>query len=591
MPEAAPPVRSYGRKRKIVDEESVEDSPKHTSTTPMTMESLSRLSENGESNQQLTMNDVELDVHNRTKRQNSLTNGSSEPQTVCNNNDILPSATSTATPASSYDASEPNALDYDKPSVKLVISKKKGSIFKSRAIDGESGESKNKKRHVYKHKWDVDESLEEKTSAAGVKSNSHEAAYADDFDMDDSPAIGSLSGTNANTVSKYSRSSVPDEDLRIRNVKKAHQMQEIGEFQEMDDDVEYILESLKAQNPIATRSLAAIQLASKCMTPAFRMHVRAHGTATKFFAALCDATQNQSLGLCTATIMFVLIQDNLNMDLDKHSLELMLNLLDSDISGKNNFKESGLTDEQSHRNEQKVLEICREIKGQGKAEHLHLDQISTGTLAMETLLTLTSKRAGEWFKDEMRKLGGLDHIINTVCECSNQISDNIVEWTEPLLAKLRKIERCLRVLENLSDRNEDNQKYLLNVKDGQLVDMLVRFFKLCDNEIVRYPTDDFTAAGAVGRVLREGLVPTLKVLINLTHTFNDRPFGAVIVGQRTNIFDVSLHLLFQSPQYIPEKCVFEQSLLVSTFGIFIYVKFVVWTPSERCDNNLFTLFL
>lgn len=286
-------------------------------------------------------------------------------------------------------------------------------------------------------------------SFSNRKDNPPRSAFESDFDMDEPESTSTLGGSNFSTLSKFTRtarSNVPDQDdLRIRNVKKAHQMQEIGEFQEMDDDVEYILESLKSQNPIATRSLAAIQLAFKCMTPAFRMHVRAHGTATRFFSALHDATQNQSLGLCTAAIMFVLIQDNLNMDLDKHSLELMLNLLDSDISRQNNYKETGLTDEQSQRNEQKVIEICRDIKSQGKAEHLNLDNISIGTLAMETLLTLTSKRAGEWFKDEMRQLGGLEHIINTICECCKQISEYVIEWTETLLEKLRKIERCLRV--------------------------------------------------------------------------------------------------------------------------------------------------
>ena len=39
--------------------------------------------------------------------------------------------------------------------------------------------------------------------------------------------------------------------------------------------------------------MSAITLASKCMAPAFRMHVRAHGTVTKFFRALHDATKDQ----------------------------------------------------------------------------------------------------------------------------------------------------------------------------------------------------------------------------------------------------------------------------------------------------------
>lgn len=39
----------------------------------------------------------------------------------------------------------------------------------------------------------------------------------------------------------------------VRNVKKAYQIQESGEFQEFNDDVEYILDALQDNNPIATR--------------------------------------------------------------------------------------------------------------------------------------------------------------------------------------------------------------------------------------------------------------------------------------------------------------------------------------------------
>lgn len=39
----------------------------------------------------------------------------------------------------------------------------------------------------------------------------------------------------------------------VRNVKKAYQIQESGEFQEFNDDVEYILDALQDDNPIATR--------------------------------------------------------------------------------------------------------------------------------------------------------------------------------------------------------------------------------------------------------------------------------------------------------------------------------------------------
>ena len=39
----------------------------------------------------------------------------------------------------------------------------------------------------------------------------------------------------------------------IKNVKKAHQIQDSGEFQEFNDDVEYIMDGLKMKKNISTR--------------------------------------------------------------------------------------------------------------------------------------------------------------------------------------------------------------------------------------------------------------------------------------------------------------------------------------------------
>ena len=41
---------------------------------------------------------------------------------------------------------------------------------------------------------------------------------------------------------------------------------------------------------------------------------------------------------------------------------------------------------------------------------------------METLLSLTSKRAGEWFKEELRELGGLDHLVSFLIELCNLLN-------------------------------------------------------------------------------------------------------------------------------------------------------------------------
>lgn len=434
--------------------------------------------------------------------------------------------------------------------VKLVISKKKGSIFKSRALVKD--EEINKKRHVYKHKWDNDNSAkdenyeldenmdgddhkkEKPSERTASKTSNNNNAYYEDFD--DGEGSG-LSRVQKNTKTSDFDMGMDDEfyektSLRcdrkakpyytvVRNVKNAHQIQEIGEFQDMDDDVEYILSNLKQENQMSTRCLSTLQLASKCMSPSFRMHVKAHGIVTKFFKALEDAPSDPSLGLCTAMVMFVLSQDTLNMDLDRDSLELMLNLLECDTSHKSALKDNA-TYKQQQEKKMKVREMCEEIQSQGKSIHLNLDNITVGQLAMETLLSLTSKRAGEWFKEELRTLGGIEHILKTVCECFNQVNGCQREWTENLLEMLGKIERCLRVLENVTQLNEENQKYILYYRNQTFLKTLVNLFKLLDQEMTFYPTTDKTPKDHVGVSIREVLVPLLKVLINLTHPFNDK---------------------------------------------------------------------
>ena len=61
-----------------------------------------------------------------------------------------------------------------------------------------------------------------------------------------------------------------------------------------------------------------------------------------------------------------------------------------------------------------VIDICTEMKAAGHAGSLNIDLLSADHLAMETLLSMTSKRAGEWFKEELRELGGLGHLARLV---------------------------------------------------------------------------------------------------------------------------------------------------------------------------------
>ncbi|XP_024938200.1 protein wings apart-like isoform X2 [Cephus cinctus] len=471
---------------------------------------------------------------------------------------------------------------------------KKGSIFKSRSTGATNG---NKRRALYKHKWcDSDkETNPADTSGTGsnvqnTASSSHTSAGPVAYEEEFEPSKLTRVVTYPETDMDFTDETEAITSIRcgkkvkgfytvVKNVKKAHQIQESGEFQEFNDDVEYILDTLRENNPNATRCLSAIRLASKCMAPAFRMHVRAHGTVAKFFKALHDATKDQSLGLCTATVMFVLSQDRLAMDLDRDCLELMLSLLESDASHKNALDDCGLSRAELLKNKEKVRQLCADIQAQGHAKHLNLDNITVGQLAMETLLSLTSRRAGEWFKEELRELGGLEHIVKTIRECHRHIyASNVPRsgWTDPLLDQLRKVDRCLRVLENVTHMNEENQVYLLKYDNGVLVSTLASLYHLCGHEIPIYPTIDPSDKSSTGAVVRECLFAIIKVLINLTHRFNRQSFGSQAVGSQAGVVECSLYLLLRVPDSLPEEKRFDMMML----ALILLINLV-----EQCDDN------
>jgi len=342
----------------------------------------------------------------------------------------------------------------------------------------------------------------------------------------------------------------------IKNVKTAHEINDHGEFQEFTDDVEYICDGMKPRNKIAARCLAAISLAQKCMKPNFRMHLRAHGEVSKFFSELKDAPSNTSLALCTSTILFVLSQDRLNMDMDRDSLELLLNLLDTDCNIRDALDNSGFDTRELEKNKQKVIDICTEMKSKGHAGTLNLEMISADHLAMETLLSMTSKRAGEWFKEELRELGGLAHLSRTFTDCVNYLTiKQITSWTEQLGEKLKKANRILRVLENVSHENEENCNYLIEygrsveTSEPEFADTLQKLFKLLDEEVQLNPTNDTADKESIGVILRDTLFSVMRVHINLVHDYRNKPYGSLEIGQREGCMYRVLRCIFIMPYW------------------------------------------
>jgi hypothetical protein len=418
-----------------------------------------------------------------------------------------------------------------------------------------------------------------------------------DMDFEDegpSPSEMSFSGNKLNRVTREATSTHPDVSMQevvsvkcpkaqkeyftvIKNVRKGHQIQDDGEFQEFNDDVEYIMEGLQPRHNISTRCLSTVTLATKCMEPPFRMHLRAHGTMSVLLKELKDAPKDAGLALCTATVLFVLSQDRLNMDMDRDSLELVLNLLDTDSRIKDALDGSGMSKKELEKNKQKVQELVGAMKAKGHATNLSLENISADHLSMETLLSMTSKRAGEWFKEELRELGGLDHLVRTSSDCLNfLVADEISMWTEPLHNKLRKTGRVLKVLESVTHENEENCQYLLKYQNGTFLDLIHKLFKLLDEEVPLNPNRDINDKESVSYTLRESLFDVMRVYINLVHDYNETSIGSKMSGEKPDTFELVLHCLFVMPDYLAIEKRFD--VLVLTLTLLINLV-------EHCEEN------
>uniref|UniRef100_A0A665W4P4 Wings apart-like protein homolog n=1 Tax=Echeneis naucrates TaxID=173247 RepID=A0A665W4P4_ECHNA len=367
----------------------------------------------------------------------------------------------------------------------------------------------------------------------------------------------------------------------VQHVKHFNDVVEFGENQEFTDDFEYLETGLKSSQPLNTRCLSIISLATRCAMPSFRMHLRARGKVAQVFKMLSDASQHPNLALCTAALMYILSRDRLNMDLDRACLELMIKLLemDQDYSG----HQDQLTAKEVAKVKEKIRKLCETVHN----KHLDLENITTGHLAMETLLSLTSKRAGDWFKEELRLLGGLDHIVDKVKECVQNLSQE--DDKENLVASLWGAERCLRVLESVTVQNPENQGYLIAYKDSQLIVSSARALWYCEDMIQRYSralnnsslsSSSSSAAlphcsfSNVGKAVEDCMRAVIGVLLNLTH---DNEWGSTKTGEQEQLIVTALNCVLRVPRYIPQ----EQRFDVRVLGLGLLINLVEYSSRNR----------
>uniref|UniRef100_A0A674MWG1 Wings apart-like protein homolog n=1 Tax=Takifugu rubripes TaxID=31033 RepID=A0A674MWG1_TAKRU len=369
----------------------------------------------------------------------------------------------------------------------------------------------------------------------------------------------------------FSRPQVATLYTVVQHVKHFNDVVEFGENQEFTDDFEYLNTGLKCGQPLNTRCLSVISLATRCAMPGFRMHLRARGKVAQVFKTLNDAPQHPNLALCTASLMYILSRDRLNMDLDRSCLDLMIRLLELD-QDRGGVASVECNLQFSAREIAKMKEKIRKLCDTVHNKHLDLENITTGHLAMETLLSLTSKRAGDWFKEELRLLGGLDHIVDKVKECVDNLSQEVDK--EKLVSSLWGAERCLRVLESVTVHNSENQGYLIAYKDSSLIVSSAKALNRCEQMIQRYSRELNSDCTAVGKAVEDCMKAVIGVLLNLTH---DNEWGSTKTGEQEDLIMTALNCVLKVPQLFPQERRFD----IRVLGLGLLINLVEYSARNK----------
>lgn len=368
---------------------------------------------------------------------------------------------------------------------------------------------------------------------------------ANEFDDEDDPE--KVKSSQESKVIEF------DSD-KLKKVKEAYKCAELGEAEHFDGEINFYLSGIKDKtaNSISMRCLSIIGLTGQFLNkPELRMHLRAHDYMGKIIRALMDSPKNPNLALCSACLMFVYNQDRLTMDIDPNALRLMLELLETK-------SDETIQIEDKHKN--KITEMCKTMKNKGHGKYLKLNEISAGTLAMETLLGLTSKRAGDWCKEELRKLKGIDYLIDNILTASSSENNEYMQEE----AELNKIDRSLRVIENVTCENKENQQHVIDYGDNVFIKRCIKLYELCRDGIMSSETTNHY------------LSPLLSILRVFTNLTSDSQGGCAKIGSSIpEIFNIFLNSVFELPSHVVPD---------SRFDLTIFLLCLCLNLIESCDQ-------
>ncbi|XP_039272921.2 wings apart-like protein homolog [Styela clava] len=374
----------------------------------------------------------------------------------------------------------------------------------------------------------------------------------------------------------------------VRHVKNYQNCLEEGEIQEYEDEVLYLQEGLPSHQPISVRCLSVTSLACKCEQQNFRLYLRAHNVLTKVFDDLQDADENRALSLATSSLLYMLSRDR-QIDINKATLRILLKLVDpleKNKDGGSSNKPKVATppkskfsklykrkqEAQTTNSDQELEAVKSKIKDliDRCGDPLVTSQdLSTKVLASEALLRYTARKTSEWFREEIRLKGGLDHVISSVkaqVDIIENLPANLDCSCQPLRIErpLCTLERLLRVLENGIINSARNAMYLVTHQRALLLKKISLLMTRCkkwlaQTEDVREPdTPPSSSKAKASLLIKNVIAQIIKLLVNIS---NDNEWSSTRIGDQEGMLDNILSCILHIPEHVDEEHRYEIMLL------------------------------
>ena len=263
-------------------------------------------------------------------------------------------------------------------------------------------------------------------------------------------------------------------------MREPHESRKSGRYQQMSDDLDYLLEGLDASQSTAIRTPSVVKFGKQALDREFRSFLRSDNKLNAVLGHLKDAHMDEMLCLVTAAAMLIVCRDS-RLSIGNEGLHLLMQLFGARFETDTKKAVSMLERKKKQirmRKRNTILAQLQEILAGTHLEHPFAGtaDIKNSELALEAICCIVSgeqtSMAMDAIQNELRFMGSLERIVTSLDELVQQVAASPARMQSGHIGRYQSIERHLRALKGSMKRNDSNQNYLVCLLDAKLVKCL-----------------------------------------------------------------------------------------------------------------------